>query len=85
MKNQLETRLNNLKTEFETGQTLLADLNKKRSDLEATLLRISGAIQVVEELLEERLEERLKEQPEESPKEQIKHAETPEKLVSIAE
>ena len=77
MKNQLETRLNNLKTEFETGQTLLADLNKKRSDLEATLLRISGAIQVVEELLEE--------QPEEQPKKQIKQAETPEKLVAIAE
>jgi len=81
MKNQLETRLNNLKTEFETGQTLLADLNKKRSDLEATLLRISGAIQVVEELLEEQPEE----QPKEQPKKQIKQAETPEKLVAIAE
>jgi len=85
MKKQLETRLNNLKTEFETGQTLLADLNKKRSDLEATLLRISGAIQVIEELLEERLEEQPEEQPKEQPKKQIKQAEAPEKLLTIAE
>ncbi len=51
---QIETRLAALKSEFEAGQNMLADLNKKRADLEATLLRISGAIQVLEELLAEK-------------------------------
>ena len=51
-KNLLESRLSQLKSEFESGQTMLNETNKKRSDLEATLLRISGAIQVLEELLE---------------------------------
>jgi predicted nuclease with TOPRIM domain len=51
MKPQLEKRLAELKSEFEAGQKMLAELEKKRSDLETTLLRISGAIQVVEELL----------------------------------
>ncbi len=51
MKQQLEKRLTELKTEFEAGQKMLADLEKKRSDLEATMLRISGAIQVIEEML----------------------------------
>ena len=54
MRNELETRLAELKSEFEAGQNMLADLNKKRADLEATLLRISGAIQVLEELLAEK-------------------------------
>lgn len=51
MKEQLEKRIAELKSEFESGQKMLAELEKKRSDLEATLLRISGAIQVLEELL----------------------------------
>lgn len=51
---QIETRLAELKSEFEAGQNMLTDLNKKRADLEATLLRISGAIQVLEELLAEK-------------------------------
>lgn len=51
MKQQLEKRLAELKSEFEAGQKMLADLEKKRSDLEATMLRISGAIQVIEEML----------------------------------
>lgn len=52
MKTQLETRLTELKAEFDAGKTLMAELEKKRTDLEATMLRISGAIQVLEELLE---------------------------------
>lgn len=52
MKEQLEARLTELKTEFEAGKNMLTDLEKKRTDLEATMLRISGAIQVLEELLE---------------------------------
>lgn len=51
MKPQLEKRLAELKSEFESGQKMLADLNIKRNELEATLLRISGAIQVLEEML----------------------------------
>ncbi len=51
MREQLQKRLAELKSEFEAGQKMLAEFEKKRSDLETTLLRISGAIQVVEELL----------------------------------
>jgi len=51
MKPQLEKRLAELKSEFESGQKMLADLQTKRNELEATLLRISGAIQVLEEML----------------------------------
>jgi hypothetical protein len=51
MKEQLEKRLAELKAEFEAGQKMLADLEKKRNEVETTLLRISGAIQVIEEML----------------------------------
>ena len=51
---QIDTRLTELKSEFEAGQAMLTDLNKKRAELESTLLRISGAIQVLEELLAEK-------------------------------
>ena len=51
MREQLEKRLQALKGEFETGQKMLADLEAKQINLRETLLRISGAIQVVEELL----------------------------------
>jgi len=51
MKKQLEKRLKELKTEFESGQKLLADLESRAANLRNTLLRISGAIQVLEEEL----------------------------------
>jgi hypothetical protein len=51
MKTQIETRLQELKTEFETGQKMLAEIEQKKINLEQTLLRISGAIQVLEEML----------------------------------
>jgi len=51
MRDQLEQRLNSLKTERETGEKMLADLDAKRANLRETLLRISGAIQVLEEEL----------------------------------
>lgn len=51
MREQLEQRLQDLKSEHETGQKMLADLQRKQADLQQTLLRISGAIQVLEELL----------------------------------
>ncbi len=53
MKEKLEQRLQNLKTEYEAGQKMLADLEAKQMNLRETLLRISGAIQVLEEVLEE--------------------------------
>lgn len=51
MREALEQRLADLKAEFESGQQVSAELKKKQDDLHATLLRISGAIQVLEELL----------------------------------
>ncbi|MFZ6028597.1 MAG: hypothetical protein ACOYYS_12845 [Chloroflexota bacterium] len=51
MRGRLENRINELKAEFEAGQKMLADLEAKKAELQTTLLRISGAIQVLEELL----------------------------------
>ena len=51
MRERLEQRLQALKTEFESGQTVLAELEAKQINLRETLLRISGAIQVLEEEL----------------------------------
>ncbi len=51
MKEQLEQRLNDLKAEFESGQKTLAGLEAKEAELKSTILRISGAIQVLEEEL----------------------------------
>ena len=53
MKAQLEKRLSDLKSEFEAGQKMLAELETKRNEIQSTLLRISGAIQVLEELLQQ--------------------------------
>ncbi len=51
MKQQLEKRLQRLKAEFESGQKVLADLEAKQVNVRETLLRIQGAIQVLEEEL----------------------------------
>ena len=51
MKEQLTERLEQLKQEQQAGQKMLADLETRQLDLQQTLLRISGAIQVIEELL----------------------------------
>lgn len=51
MKLQLEKRLKELRTEFECGQKALADLELRQRNLYNTLLRISGAIQILEEEL----------------------------------
>jgi predicted nuclease with TOPRIM domain len=53
MKEKLQQRLQSLKSEFEDGQKILADLEAKQANLRETLLRISGAIQVLEEMLSE--------------------------------
>lgn len=58
MREQLQNRLDVLKNEFQTGQTRLRDIEQQGTQLRETLLRISGAIQVLEELLaEERSQE----------------------------
>jgi hypothetical protein len=51
MKEQLEARLVDLKRELEAGQKLLADLDLQRATTQSTLLRITCAVQVIEELL----------------------------------
>lgn len=52
MQEQLQKRLSELKAEFEAGQKMLAELDTKRNEIQSTLLRISGAIQVLEEMLQ---------------------------------
>ena len=51
MREQIEERLKELKGEFEDGQRMLDELEAKQISLRNTLLRISGAMQVLEELL----------------------------------
>jgi hypothetical protein len=51
MRAQLQKRLEELKAEFDAGQQMLNELETKRENLRQTLLRISGAIQVLEEEL----------------------------------
>jgi uncharacterized coiled-coil protein SlyX len=51
MKEQIEQRLLELKNEFTVGQKTLADLEARAANLRETLLRISGAIQVLQEEL----------------------------------
>ncbi len=51
MNAQFEERLKGLKSEFEAGQKIVAELDIKRNNLQNTMLQISGAIQVLEELL----------------------------------
>lgn len=51
MREQLNKRLLELKAEFTSGQKVLADLEAKQVNVRETLLRIQGAIQVLEEEL----------------------------------
>ena len=51
MREQLQIRLETLKREFETGQARLREVEAQQAHLRETLLRISGAIQVLEEEL----------------------------------
>ncbi len=58
MKVQLEKRLKELRTEYESGQKILndieialADLENRKKNLNETLLRISGAVELLEEVL----------------------------------
>jgi predicted nuclease with TOPRIM domain len=51
MSKELQRRLDELKREFEQGQNELRKLEAQRGELTETMLRISGAIMVLEELL----------------------------------
>ncbi len=44
MREQLQQRLGALRTEFEKGQARLRDVQRQESQVQETLLRISGAI-----------------------------------------
>jgi len=46
----ISERLRTLREEFRKGQQQLAMLEQRRTEVRETLLRISGAIQVLEEL-----------------------------------
>lgn len=50
LRTEMEARLETLKSEYEAGQTQIAALEARLSELRNTVLRISGAIQVLEEI-----------------------------------
>lgn len=51
MREQLENRLQALISEYNTGRERLRELDTQRDEISGTLLRISGAIQVLQEEL----------------------------------
>ena len=51
MREQIEERLTTLRKEHEAGRRMLAELEAQQLELRQTLLRIGGAVQVLEELL----------------------------------
>jgi hypothetical protein len=51
MREQIQARLEELKKERETGQAELQKVEMQRTYLRETVLRIDGAVQVLEELL----------------------------------
>lgn len=53
MKKLLYKRLQELKQEYELGRDKLEQIESQYENLNSTLLRISGAIQVLEELLKQ--------------------------------
>ena len=52
MQEQMQMRLEELKKEYETGQARLRELETESAYVRETLLRIAGAIQVLQEMLE---------------------------------
>jgi predicted nucleic acid-binding Zn-ribbon protein len=51
LRQRLEQRLSALRQELDTGRKMLADLEARQLGLQQTVLRISGAVQALEELL----------------------------------
>ena len=56
----LEQKLQELRYEYAKGQQQLAQLDQRRQELRDTMLRISGAITVLEELQEAKVEEEIR-------------------------
>ena len=63
MREQIQTRLEQLNTDFAAGQTRLQELEAQLADLRATLLQINGARLVLEQLLEQNKPEAAAESP----------------------
>ena len=53
MREQIKNRIESLAAEYRNGQQMLAELEGREASLKLTLTRISGAIQVLQELLQE--------------------------------
>ena len=53
MREHLLRRFEELKKEYETGQARLRELESETAYVRETMLRISGAIQVIQEMLEQ--------------------------------
>ena len=53
MNDKLQQRLKALQNEYEAGQKMLAELDAKRQNLTTTLLRIEGAMQVLQEMMQQ--------------------------------
>ncbi len=53
MPDKMRDRLEALRQEFKKGQTEIQELENRKAYLHETMLRISGAIKVLEELLAE--------------------------------
>ncbi len=53
IESKVRQRLEELRAEYDKGQTALKDLEAQAGSLRATLLRISGAVQVLQETLGE--------------------------------
>ena len=51
MNEQLQERLKALESEFENGKKMLAELEAQEAAVRSSLLRISGAIQVLREFV----------------------------------
>ena len=54
MRDEVQARLEELRHEYDVGHKRLEELDRRRAELVETLLRISGALQVLDELLAER-------------------------------
>ncbi len=53
MKQRIEARRTELQTEYDRGQAMLQQMDRERAQLEQTLLRIAGALQVLGELAQD--------------------------------
>jgi len=51
MREHMRRRLADLEAEYAAGGRMLADLDARRAEVQQTMLRISGAVQVLTELL----------------------------------